>query len=248
MDNIKEHLKAQMHYLQSVNSNIVDVEETTASIIIHTSIHFDHVHITVNKQNACAGWTVRNSAKHDYILSFKITPISDTQLSIDAYSYGVVANCILHGEYVDGTLIWKYDNYNDTDSSFNSASYPYIDFTESVNKRNQFTEFIAHTINIIKDCLNNELYDYEDITTYDNEPSNSTKELKEDLILTIRDDTWNILRKKGCIKLPNNQLLQIDKSMIGKKIVRKDSDPNVFYPLHEEDFQQYHKSEISAFI
>ena len=108
-----------------------------------------------------------------------------------------------------------------------------------MNKQNQFTEFIAYYIDLIRKCLNDELHEYQDNTAYDSDSFDSDKDPEGDLILTIKECTWNILRKKARILLSNGNTIEINKSMVGKKIVRKDSNTGVFFPLNEEDFAEY---------
>jgi hypothetical protein len=90
---------------------------------------------------------------------------------------------------------------------------------------------------MIKKCLNDELHEYEDDSTYDSEPEYKDTAPDGDLILTIREDTWQILRKKFQIRLSDGILLPITKDMFGKKVVRKDSKPEVLFPLNESDFR-----------
>lgn len=236
MNNLKSFLLNQLNNLADSYNDIEVIEDTGDSITLITSIHFDLVHITVNKGNAKTGWRKRNTTKNDYFISFKITPLNEEYINIEVFSQGIIANAMLQGTSNDGIMIWKFQNFNNTEESFYNSDYPYINFTESLNKQNQFTEFIANNICLIKDCLNNELFQYEDFTIYDNEAKDSTEDPEGDLILTIREDTWNILRKKAFIALSDGTNLIIDKSMIGKKIIRKDSNPNIFYPVDEKDF------------
>lgn len=235
MNNLKEYLFNQLQML--IDSDVNSIEDNGNSITLITSIHFNSVHITVSKGKAVAGWTRKNTSKNDYSLAFQITPLNDEQINIEVFSYGLVANATLIGEMVDGVQIWKFDNFNNTDESFYNSSYPYIQFTASLNKQNQFTEFIAYVISQVKNCLNNEVVDYIDETLYDTEPENS-KVPEGDLILSIREDTWKDLSKRAMIKLSNDTLLPITKDLIGKKVVRKDSNPTIFYPLYEKEFIQ----------
>jgi hypothetical protein len=249
MYKVIDRLFEQLSQLITMDNDIIDVEYVNESIIITSVLHLDHIHITVYKDGCCCGWNKKNTTKNDYTMTFEIAPISSNRIMIQAYWYGLVGQCYLYTNYNYDTYIWEYEN-TQIDYRYDSdcSAYPYINFPQSVNRQNQFTKFICINFNNIKHCLNDELHLFEDATSYDSEPPYNTADIEGDLILTIRDDTWNILRKKGCIKLSDESLIAIDKSMIGKKLIRKDSDPNVFYPLHEEDFQQYHKSEIFASI
>ena len=96
---------------------------------------------------------------------------------------------------------------------------------------------IAYTIDIIKKCLNDEPLDYTDDNDY-NEVEYKNTVPDGDLILTIREDTWKILRKKAQIQLSNGTQIPITEKLIGKKIVRKDSDTTRFYPLNDDDFKE----------
>lgn len=232
--NVLELLYEQLCLLKDTSDEI-EFAVDKKSLTLTTAIHFDTVHITVSKGDAFAGWKTKNTSKNDYALTFTITLVDEDNIQIDVYSYGLVASSSLCLKTQNGLDIWCFSNYNNDYSSYVSADYPYIQFTDSLNQQNPFTKFIAGHIFAIKDCLNKETLDYPDTTTYASEPEYHNTAPEGDLVLTIKANTLNILKKKAFLKLPD-ELVSLNESMIGKKIVRKDSDPTVFYPLHVEDF------------
>lgn len=231
-------------YLVKQLSQITDYYKDTSievgagdSITLISSVHFDKAYITVDKGVGIAGWTKKHEYKNDYAVSFQITPISDEQINIEVFSRGIIANAMLRSKYVDGEKSWVFDNFNRTLDSWYASEYPYIQFTNSFNKSNTFTGFIAYYIGLIKKCLNDEFHDYEDDSSYDSEPEYKDTAPEGDLILTINDKTYNTLKRLGkAIKLSDGTLLPVTKDMFGKKVVRKDSKPEVLFPLNESDF------------
>lgn len=230
-------------YLIKQLSQITDYYKDTSievgagdSITLISSVHFDKAYITVDKGVGIAGWTKKHEYKNDYAVSFQITPISDEQINIEVFSRGIIANAMLRSKYIDGEKLWVFDNFNRSLDSWYASEYPYIQFTNSFNRSNQFTGFISYTIDIIKKCLNDEPLDYTDGNDY-NEVEYKNTAPDGDLILTINDKTYNTLKKLGkAVKLSNGTLLPITKDMFGKKVVRKDSKPEVLFPLNERDF------------
>lgn len=231
-------------YLIKQLSQITDYYKDTSievgagdSVTLISSVHFDKAYITVDKGVGIAGWTKKHKYKNDYAVSFQITPISEEQINIEVFSRGIIANAMLWSRYIDGEKSWVFDNFNRSLDSWFIAEYPYIQFTNSFNKSNQFTGFIAYIIDIIKKCLNDEPLDYTDDNDY-NEVEYKNTAPDGDLILTIREDTWKILCKKAMIRLSDGTQIPITEKLIGKKIVRRDSDPTWFYPLNEDDFKE----------
>ncbi len=213
--------------LSQIDYDDVLITETSDAVVLTTSVNFKYVHVTVHKGNANAGWTRKNSSKNAYSMNFEITQMDNDKLSINVYSQGLLAQCILvcKNEYWD----WEIPN------PCWELTYPFINFTNSLNRRNTLTEFIAEWVVVIKNCLNAELTtSTKDETTYDSEPPNGTVP-EGDLILTIREDTWKELSKTRYLKLPSG-IVKIDKTMLGKQVVLRDKEPGVFYPLNIEDF------------
>lgn len=237
-------------YLIKQLSQITDYYKDTSievgvgdSITLISSVHFDKAYITVDKGVGIAGWTKKHEYKNDYAVSFQIIPISEEQINIEVFSRGIIANAMLRSKYIDGEKSWVFDNFNRSLDSWFVSEYPHIQFTNSFNKSNQFTGFIAYTIDIIKKCLNDEPLDYTDDNDY-NEVEYKNTVPDGDLILTIREDTWKILRRKAQIQLSNGTQIPITEKLIGKKIVRRDSDTTRFYPLNESDFKEYENGEM----
>ena len=213
--------------LSQINYDDVLITETSNSVVLTTSVTFKYVHVTVHKGNANAGWTKKNSSKNAYSMNFEITQMSNDKLFINVYSQGLLAQC---------TLIYKNEYWNWEIPNFcGELTYPFINFTNSLNKKNTLTEFIAGWVIMIQSCLNNELTTFaNDETTYDSEPPNGAVP-EGDLILTIREDTWKELSKTRYLKLPSG-IVKIDKTMLGKQVVLRDKESGVFYPLKVEDF------------
>lgn len=213
--------------LSQIDYDDVLITETSDAVVLTTPVEFKYVHVTVHKGNANAGWTKKNSSKNAYSMNFEITQIDSDRLSINIYSQGLLAQC---------TLMYKNEYWNwEISNPCWELAYPFINFTNSLNKKNTLTEFIAGWVIMIKNCLNNELTTFDnDETTYDSEPPNGPMP-EGDLILTIREDTWKELSKTRYLKLPSG-IVKIDKTMLGKQVVLRDKEPGVFYPLNIEDF------------
>ena len=234
---LKDYILQQLALItEHYEGNAVE-ENADGSITLITTVFFDRTYITVKKPDGEAGWTKRVDHQNGYSVSFQITPISDTQINIEVYTQGITANAMLYAKNHDGDKVWLFGNFNNAIASFNYADYPHIQFTNSHNMSNTFTGFIAYYIDLIKKCLNDEFHDYEDDSSYDSEPEYKDTAPEGDLILTINDKTYNTLKRLGkAIKLSDGTLLPITKDMFGKKVVRKDSKPEVLFPLNERDF------------
>lgn len=234
---LKDYILQQLALItEHYEGNTIE-ENADGSITLITTVFFDRTYVTVKKPDGEAGWTKKVDHQNGYSVSFQITPISDDQINIEVFSRGIIANAMLRSKYVDGEKSWVFDNFNRTLDSWYASEYPYIQFTNSFNKSNTFTGFIAYYIDIIKKCLNDELHDYEDDSSYDSESEYKDTAPEGDLILTINDKTYNTLKRLGkAVKLSDGTLLPITKDMFGKKVVRKDSKPEVLFPLNERDF------------
>lgn len=235
---LKDYILQQLALITEYYEGNTVEENADGSITLITTVFFDRTYVTVKKSDGEAGWTKKVDHQNGYSVSFQITPISDDQINIEVFSRGIIANAMLRSRYIDGEKSWVFDNFNRSLDSWYASEYPYIQFTNSFNKSNQFTGFIAYTIDIIKKCLNDEPLDYTDDNDY-NEVEYKNTAPDGDLILTIREDTWRILRKKAQIQLSNGTQIPITEKLIGKKIIRRDSDTTRFYPLNEDDFKEY---------
>jgi hypothetical protein len=234
---LKDYILQQLALITDHYEDNTIEENADGSITLIATVFFDRTYVTVKKPDGVAGWTKKVDHQNGYSVSFQIVPISDTQINIEVYTQGITANAMLYAKNKDGDKVWMFGNYNNVIESFNYADYPYIQFTNSHNRSNPFTGFIAYYIGLIKKCLNDEFHDYEDDSSYDSEPEYKDTALEGDLILTINDKTYNTLKRLGkAIKLSDGTLLPITKDMFGKKVVRKDSKPEVLFPLNEDDF------------
>jgi hypothetical protein len=233
---LKDYILKQLSVLTEWNNCYVE-EGADGAITLIVPMHLDNTYVTVNIDGAVAGWSKKRTNQNDYSISFHIMPISDMQINIEVYSRGIIAYAMLEQKCISNNPVWVFSNFNNTINAFNYADYPYIQFTASYNESNQFTGFIAYYIGLIKKLINDEPYDFTDNATYDSEPEYHNLAPDGDLIITISDKTFNMLKKLGYgIRLSDGTLLHITKSMLGKKIIRKDSEPTVFYPLNESDF------------
>jgi hypothetical protein len=235
---LKDYILQQLALITDHYEDNTIEENADGSITLIATVFFDRTYVTVKKPDGVAGWTKKVDHQNGYSVSFQIVPISDTQINIEVYTQGITANAMLYAKNKDGDKVWMFGNYNNVIESFNYADYPYIQFTNSHNRSNPFTGFIAYYIGLIKKCLNDEFHDYEDDSSYDSEPEYKDTAPEGDLILTINDKTYNTLKRLGkAIKLSDGTLLPITKDMFGKKVVRKDSKPEVLFPLNEDDFR-----------
>lgn len=239
--NLNEQLASQLnHILDMCPSDTIEIN-TDGSITLMTSIYFKRTYITVKKHNidAIAGWTKKVNNQNGYAISFQITPISDDQINIEVYTYGLIANAMLYAKQRDSDKVWIFNNFHNTTDIFKYADYPHIQFTNSYNESNTFTGFIAYYLDLIKRCLNDEIHDYVDSDDYGEADYTSTIP-EGDLTLTISEKTFPTLKRLGkCIKLPDGTSIHLTESMIGKKVIYKDADTSFLYPVNPDEFLEY---------
>lgn len=212
-------------------NNFSDVEIKDDSILISTEIKFDYIDINVKKCDGVAGWKKKNKCKNGYSIVFKITPISHSLIEIEVFSYGLLAEVLL--TYIDNK--WTFVN-NDNESEYSQENaYLSINFVNSLSSHNQLTDFIVQNIYDILNCLNMNKAETIDNTAYASDLTDKP-EIEGDLLITIYKHNIDVLRHRGLIKLSETTAVKIDKTMIGKKIIMKDSERGCFYPLNINDF------------
>lgn len=220
-------------------NNFSDVEIKDDSILISTEIKFDYIDINVKKCDGVAGWKKKNKCKNGYSIVFKITPISNSLIEIEVFSYGLLAEVLL--TYINNK--WTFIN-NDNESEYvQENAYLSINFTNSLNSHNQLTDFIVQFVYDIMHCLNMDKSDTVDSTVYDSD-SFDKPEIEGDLLITINEHNIDVLQHRGLIRLSKTTAVKIDKTMIGKKIIMKDNERGCFYPLDINDFTYISNKDI----
>lgn len=230
MNTLKSDILLRLERIKSEASDI-EVTETSDAIMLSTYIHFGYIEVTVKKNNAVAGWIKKNSSKNNYRINFEIVLLSDTRVDVNVYTYGLFAQTtfMLQNE------VWRFYR-PDRQAEYNeAAAYPYINFLNSLNQSNQFTNFVADWLENIRSCLNGDTEAFDnDSTTYDSEPP-CGKVPEGDLVITINEKNINTLAKSRNLKV-GEKVIKINRSMIGKKIVLKDDHYGAFFPLNDNDF------------
>lgn len=220
--------------LKESGCNDIEITETSNSVMLSTYIHFDYIEVTVKKNNAVAGWVRKNGSKNDYRINFEIVFLSDEMVDVNVYTYGLFAQTT----FVLQDEIWEFHKPDRQEGYNGIAAYPYINFLDSLNQSNQFTKFVAGWIETIRCCLNGDVEAFGvDSTTYDSEPP-CGKAPEGDLIITICDNNVSTLAKSRSLKV-GEKVININRSMIGKKIVLKDDYYGAFIALNADDFAEY---------
>lgn len=220
--------------LKECGCNDIEITETSNAVMLSTYIHFDYIEVTVKKNNAVAGWVRKNGSKNDYRINFEIVFLSDEMVDINVYTYGLFAQT---------TFVLQDEEWNfhrpDRQVEYNEkATYPYINFLDSLNQSNQFTRFVAGWIETIRCCLNGDVDAFGvDNITYDSEPP-CGKAPEGDLIITINENNVSTLAKSRSLKV-GDKFITINRSMMGKKIVLRDDCYGAFSPLNNDDFAEY---------
>ena len=206
----------------------VEITETSDVVTLSTYIHYEYSEIKVKKKGAVAGWVRRNSSKNDHKINFELYPISDTRIDVNVYYHGLFAQTT----FVLQDNVWEF--HKPTYWSWVYEAYPYINFLDSLNQSNQLTDFIACWIDTLRACLNDSMEDVTDLTVYDNEPP-CGETPKGDMIITLTEKNINAIAKFRKLKI-GEEIVDINRSMVGKKIIFKDFSDGMFRPLNDDDF------------